>query len=99
LVDLHEGYSARRIRFAYMCSAPQGTLPASYSQLTQLELVLFDSRPDVTGLNGQLPNWAGSLKYGILVSFDNNNFSGPIPQAWCSTGALTLSIALPLDRA
>ena len=74
-------------------------MPASYSQLTQLEVVLFDSRPEVPGLSGALPAWAGSLEYGILVSFDNNNFSGPIPQAWCSTGALTREPSPGPDRA
>lgn len=63
-------------------------MPDSYSQLTALELLLLDSRPDVPGLIGALPSWAGTLQYGVLATFDNNNFTGPIPEAWCSSSAM-----------
>ena len=74
------------------CCALQGSLPTSYSQLTQLEVLALDSRPDVVGLDGQLPSWAGTLQYGIAVAFDSNDFSGPIPQAWCSSGAVPTTL-------
>ncbi len=65
----------------------QGTIPDTYGNLAAMETLLLDTRPDVTGLSGTLPTWAGSFVYGVLVTLDNNNFTGPIPQAWCSTSA------------
>ena len=65
----------------------QGTIPDSYGQLTAMETLLLDTRPDVTGLSGTLPTWAGSFQYGVLVTLDSNNLTGPIPEAWCSTSA------------
>jgi len=60
-------------------------LPDTYGNLTAMETLLLDTHPDVVGLSGTLPTWAGSFVYGVLVTLDNNNFTGPIPSAWCST--------------
>lgn len=68
-------------------SAVQGSLPDSLSRLTALEQLAVTGSVHNDGLSGFLPPWAGSLPQGVNVSLDDNAFSGPIPGAWCSSGA------------
>ena len=64
------------------CAAGQGAVPDALGNLTALSQLVLRGN----ALTGPLPGWVAGLPALRAAWLGDNNFSGPVPPAWCSGG-------------
>ena len=73
---------AQRSALSRARAAGQGGVPDALGNLTGLSQLVLRGN----ALTGALPGWVAGLAALRAAWLGDNNFSGPVPPAWCSGG-------------